>query len=586
MTPRIHLLSGLPAARWTAALLLSLTVTGLTFVIFLNRLNLNPLAARPAAQRSLWIGLRSDQADRLALDYDTSPRPRLHWDPNQSVSAQAPANSEQILRFDLPAGHIYRLRLNLGAQPGEKIVSQVGVVTGRGNACQWPGGDLRRFFPYASTGVDDLMLLGDGLHIFTTSPAASLANDAPLIESECDAQHAQSPANRVFQCLAAGLLFVGLSLGFAAALQRGAAPADLAVAALGVFLLGLPLLSYALRMGNEAPNPENRRVAAWPEAPRSLADWLKWPPASEAYFNDHYGWRNELIQWSNQLRAGWLATSPQDLVVMGRDGWLYLDAEDCLLDYQGLAPLSEKDLAHISANLSRARKRANPDTARFLVIVAPDKHTIYPEYLPANRRKVQPGTRLDQLLDYNRSHARLPILDLRPVLLEAKTHDTVYYRTDTHWNYLGAFYAYQEIIRTLGADFPALKAHDLADYEIIRTEIPGLGLAPMISMQNWLSETEVQLIPRFQRRAQIVPLGYPLPGDRAAVVSQVDDPSLPTAVVFHDSFALALIPYLQEHFSRVVFIRSYKVDETIIARENPDIVITQFVERMIGAMGE
>lgn len=585
MTTKKHRFSGPFAARWLAALLLSLALTMLTFVAYLSRLNLNPWEAGSPAQRSLWISLRSDQADRLSLEYDTSPRQRVHWDPDQSVSAPAQAG-EQTLRFDLPAGRIYRLRLNLGAQPGEKIVSQVGIVTGRGNACQWPGGELRRFLPYTSAEVDDLMLLGDGLHVFTTGPAATLANDTPLIESECDARLAQSQANRAFQGLAAGLLFVGLSLGFGAVLRRGVAPADLAVVALGLFLLALPLSSLFLRLGNEAPNPENRRVAAWPEAPHSLADWVAWPPASQAYFTDHYGWRNELIQWSNQFRAGWLATSPQDLVVIGQAGWLYLDAENCLLDYQGLAPLNEKDLAHISANLTRARKRANPDTARFLVVVAPDKHTIYPEHLPANLRKVQPGTRLDQLLDYNRSHARLPILDLRPVLLEAKTHDTIYYRTDTHWNYLGAFYAYQEIIRTLHDNFPALKAHDLADYEIIRSEIPGLGLAPMISMQNRWRETEVQLIPRFQRRAQIVPLGYPLPGDRAAVVSQVDDPTLPSAVVFHDSFALALIPYLQEHFSRVVFIRSYRVDEAIIARENPDIVITEFVERMIGAMGE
>ena len=39
------------------------------------------------------------------------------------------------------------------------------------------------------------------------------------------------------------------------------------------------------------------------------------------------------------------------------------------------------------------------------------------------------------------------MLDLRPALREAKAKEQVYYKTDTHWNWRGAFAAYRVIAR-------------------------------------------------------------------------------------------------------------------------------------------
>jgi hypothetical protein len=59
------------------------------------------------------------------------------------------------------------------------------------------------------------------------------------------------------------------------------------------------------------------------------------------------------------------------------------------------------------------------------------------------------------------------------------------------------------------------------------------------------------------------------------VVTGTGDPDQPTAVVFRDSFATALIPFLSNHFERVVYQLNPDIDPRLIAREVPDVVIHQ-----------
>ncbi len=68
---------------------------------------------------------------------------------------------------------------------------------------------------------------------------------------------------------------------------------------------------------------------------------------------------------------------------------------------------------------------------------------------------------------------------------------------------------------------------------------------------------------------------------------------LPRALVLQDSFVDTLIPFLSEHFSRMVyltrpglraFLQGSRTDpflETLVAAENPQVVIDQAVERTL-----
>ena len=60
-------------------------------------------------------------------------------------------------------------------------------------------------------------------------------------------------------------------------------------------------------------------------------------------------------------------------------------------------------------------------------------------------------------------------------------------------------------------------------------------------------------------------------------------PTLPRAVIFHDSFALSLVRFLSEHFSRVAYSWQDTFDPVVIERERPQVVIQEHVERSLMA---
>jgi hypothetical protein len=215
-------------------------------------------------------------------------------------------------------------------------------------------------------------------------------------------------------------------------------------------------------------------------------------------------------------------------------------------------------------------------------VLAPDKHAIYPEELPPSVRRVGPETRSDSLVRYLREHSTVPVLDLRPALLEAKARERVYHRTDTHWNDRGAYIAYEEIVRALGvAGPPAARTA----FESPAVLVPGLDLAGMLGLTGELTEEDLPLVPRAPRRARIVE--PPRPDSRlmdARLVTEHPDRSLPRAVVFRDSFGSALIPFLSEHFSRALYLWQYNFEPDVVLAEHAAVVIQEWVGRRLSTL--
>jgi hypothetical protein len=112
-----------------------------------------------------------------------------------------------------------------------------------------------------------------------------------------------------------------------------------------------------------------------------------------------------------------------------------------------------------------------------------------------------------------------------------------------------------------------------------------MGLAHIVGLGDVYREEvlEARLV---GPRARIEPehvRGYAERVERLQPIAHgVPDPSLPRAVVFRDSFANALVPYLAEDFSRVLFVWDRDVDPRVVAIEQPDVVVQEIVGRFLG----
>ena len=214
---------------------------------------------------------------------------------------------------------------------------------------------------------------------------------------------------------------------------------------------------------------EKRTLAQKPEARLCSRDSVRNFAAAaqewEAYFTDNFGFRKVLIGTHRLLTFYLLRTSLNPSVVVGEsDGerrWLYFDASATgdgvgLESILGQTPYAPSALAAIAVRLRQIVALVGPRGIKLVIVVAPDKQTIYPEYLPPERRP-QPGTvsRLDQFWAMAQTLPDVPLVDLRGTLRQAKQRQQLYYPSDTHWNWQGGLLAYEATAQRLAQQDPS-----------------------------------------------------------------------------------------------------------------------------------
>jgi hypothetical protein len=334
-----------------------------------------------------------------------------------------------------------------------------------------------------------------------------------------------------------------------------------------VIVIGLPLAANLAGVDGADPGAEHRDLAAF-----------HWDTPA-AWFEDHFGFRAALIRWYGESRLFGLGVSPSTAVAKGRDGWLFYADDSSLDDYARIDPMTPDAIANWREATVRARDWLAARHVPYIFTVAPDKHVLYPEELPAGLVQVGDLSRTDQL--YTALQDLGVAVDVRPALFAARSRERIYQRTDTHWNDRGALVAYQEIINAVRRRVPSTPpAWTRDDFEAVDRDVPAMDLGRMIGLSRVLRETNMTLVPRRPRRARVVDPPGAQPTDQLGrLVTEIDDPSLPRALIFRDSFVSQLVPFLSEHFSRAVYLWQNDFDPDLVTQEHPDVVIQEIVGR-------
>ena len=278
---------------------------------------------------------------------------------------------------------------------------------------------------------------------------------------------------------------------------------------------------------------------------------------------------------SAHARYVWLGVSPSPSVVLGKDSWLFYADDHGLEDFANDSPLSEQDLVHWRAEIMRVRDWLQNRGVAYVVTFALDKYRVYPEEFPESIRQLGSISRLDQV--YTALSDTRVTADTRQALSAATARERTYDVTGEHWNDRGAFAAYQAIIIAVRAQNPSVPPPwPREDFDAVSRRTSGKDLAAMIGLKDVLREDELSLVPKRPRLARVVdPPGGDPRASADRLVTEIAGSTLPRAVVFRDGFAGALVPFLSEHFSRVVYISQNDVDSRAVLREHPDVVIQE-----------
>ena len=171
-------------------------------------------------------------------------------------------------------------------------------------------------------------------------------------------------------------------------------------------------------------------------------------------------------------------------VTLGSNGWLYLASDVGRFVVPGNPTVHARAARRLQANrrgeARLARRARNPVSSDHPAEQGHDLSGIH----AAAYNKVNSRSRLDQLVDYMKSHSSVSIIDVRDDLRRAKQVERVYDVTDSHWNSEGGYVAYARIMQALNAWFPQAQAMPRSEFLEVVESGPGGDLAKMLGIAD------------------------------------------------------------------------------------------------------
>ncbi len=284
----------------------------------------------------------------------------------------------------------------------------------------------------------------------------------------------------------------------------------------------------------------------------------------EEYFAKNFAYRNSVVDAFSTVKEN-IFSDGNEQVVVGKDDFLFF--ADTLDSYTGANAMTDAEINAVANSLLALYKYSRENGANFLFVCAPNKNSIYSEMMPS-RYTMQTENR-----DLDRLYAALddrfvPYLDLRDILIEAKSEQLVYHKRDTHWNTEGARIAAEAIAAELGLTLP-----DFGEYGPVNNR----------SFEGDLDKLLYPASTRYDDNTS-----YNLEGlyGFASAYSNPMQMSIRTRsnqgrklLMFRDSFANAMFPLLATGFGEARFERSYTVEQ--LSSYGADTVIVEIAERNI-----
>ncbi len=171
--------------------------------------------------------------------------------------------------------------------------------------------------------------------------------------------------------------------------------------------------------------------------------------------------------------------------IVGKDGFLFLGNmyESVIDKAEGTYKYDPQALSIWIGKLKHIEDWYRSRGIEFILVVAPNKSSIYPEMLPSSIVYKKGQTITDDIVKQAQDN-NISILDLRNELREHKGDGRLYFKTDTHWNDLGSSVGYKATIRFLNQMYH--KEYKIPKYTMAKVQEPSGDLANFLKIKNIL----------------------------------------------------------------------------------------------------
>lgn len=346
---------------------------------------------------------------------------------------------------------------------------------------------------------------------------------------------------------------------------------------LGLLFFLLPvivLVSSIILPDTGFSEKENRILASRPALKLDQIISGGYEKQFETYENDQF-----------PLRDMWITLKATTDRLMGKveENGVYLGKNGYLMEAFNAPSQTQYD-ATVNAMTSFAQK--HPDLKQY-ALIAPNSVNILKSNLPAFAPADDQNPWIDKLKD-SLTSAGVTFIDIRDTFTDHKAED-LYYHTDNHWTTLGAYYAYLQAAAVMGIDISS-DSYDKApvsqtfkgtlsaksgfrsgETDELDVFLPN-GDNTLSSVVNYVDEQKKSA--SFYDTSKLNTRDkYALffGGNHAQIKISTPTESNNTLLVLKDSYANSFVPFLAQHYRKIIMIdpRYYYGDlEQLLQVEN------------------
>ena len=325
------------------------------------------------------------------------------------------------------------------------------------------------------------------------------------------------------------------------------------VALFAAILVILPVMTFVTLPSEPAPfsENENRTLAVFPEVSFKSFKDEKLMTGIEKWFADRFYGREQWIKLRNGTER-----------IIGK------------VDINGVFTANDRmmqiwtgyDKEFITKNLNAMNRFSEKfEGKQMCFLLAPTSQEVYSDLFPASA----PIGSQSELLEFCRTG--LDTIQTINVMPTMKLHadDYIYYRTDHHWTTFGAYLAYYDAAKAMG-----LKPSELNDFDIEHASGSFRGtlysktlddsVTPdIMDYYHFRTDRGIKLTINngkeiktydslyFREYLDVKDKYSSFLGPNSPYMSIETGAEGPTLLIFKDSYAHALIPFLTAHFSRI-----------------------------------
>ncbi len=222
---------------------------------------------------------------------------------------------------------------------------------------------------------------------------------------------------------------------------------------ISLFMLIISLPFYGMLFYKKHENTENKRLKEMPKVKTEEGKYnLNYLTELSDYLSDNFAFRQELVTASAVVNEKLFATSSEDMIVTGTNGWLYYS--NTLPDYQGNREYTKRSIYCIKKNIELMDEYARSLGGNFILTVPPNKNSLYSENMPYYYKKISDKTMAKDLKE-SLAGTEVKYVDLFEIFISYD--EILYHKTDSHWNNKGAAIVHDKLMEKTGKTYTSME---------------------------------------------------------------------------------------------------------------------------------